>query len=256
MTTHSPPHRHASSLFSHHRRQRSTSYTSTRSSLSSGQQPPGSPVNFPIFQGTSAVPLHHTVALSTVLDIHRSFEETSRQNLSPYSSTSSSSQARPLSSSSSVSGDASVFGIDLEGAGNEDVEVRVFRYFLRLWDPEDTPPDRLLDALVEQDKAQFERAAIRHFLRRIDLWEASGETSQESRRSFFHRKKRRTVVGDEGQVGEQEGDEDDRLKEVTTREGLAQLLWILIRDPKEGLDVEVKEECREALSKRYNSKLC
>jgi hypothetical protein len=43
----------------------------------------------------------------------------------------------------------------------------------------------------------------------------------------------------------------DELKEVTTREGLAQLLWTLLHDREAGLAEGLKVECKEALRLKY-----
>jgi hypothetical protein len=79
-------------------------------------------------------------------------------------------------------------------------------------------------------------------------------------RSFFRRRRSRarSVAGKLGimKQGESNGvdadaDADDGLKEVTTREGLAQLLWTLVHDPEKPLGDKLEKEFDEALRVKY-----
>jgi hypothetical protein len=137
-----------------------------------------------------------------------------------------------------------------------DAEVRAFRYFLRMWD-RSFPPDRAFDEAIAPTRSQFEEAAMKHFFRRIALWNASEETVEASKRSLFRRRPRNRSIGGElsklwmVEQRRPEHETRDELKEVTTREGLAQLLWTLLHDREAGLAEGFKAECREALRTMY-----
>jgi hypothetical protein len=51
-------------------------------------------------------------------------------------------------------------------------------------------------------------------------------------------------------------DASDGLKEVTTREGLAQLLWTLVHDPEKPLGYMLEREFDEALRLKYGMTSC
>ena len=49
-----------------------------------------------------------------------------------------------------------------------------------------------------------------------------------------------------------EATQRDELKQVTTREGLAQLLWTLLNDQTNALCPELFEVCKEAVKAKYS----
>jgi hypothetical protein len=191
-----------------------------------------------------------------VLDVHQALE-LQQQQRTPTSSTSTSNSDRPTSSSSS-STSSDPFTLDFTDIPFPDAEVRAFKYFLRLWDPVNTAPDPDFDAAIQPQKRQFEKTAIKHFFRRISLWEESQEVGESMTRSFFRRRRSRarSVTGKLGMM-KKEGDTDgageasDGLKEVTTREGLAQLLWTLVHDSGNPLGDELEKEFSDALKVKY-----
>ncbi|CAG5186503.1 uncharacterized protein ALTATR162_LOCUS11601 [Alternaria atra] len=255
----------------HFGRHRSGSYLSRRASSSSSTTADtpsfinGQPR---IFQGTDAVPQNRKVTLQRVIDTHHALEL--KHGNSAQTPTSTSSDYRPTSSSSSMSSDP--FTIDFSDMSFPDAEVRAFRYLLRKWDPSTCTPDPAFDLAVttqqRDSKEKFEESAIKHFFSRVALWDASAEEKQASgmtRSIFFFRNRRsrrrrsraKSDVGrmlgvaeeEDGSKKEDEGLE--ALKEVTTREGLAQLLWTLVHsDESEGM-VRLREECMGALREMY-----
>ncbi|KAH7349135.1 hypothetical protein BKA66DRAFT_476952 [Pyrenochaeta sp. MPI-SDFR-AT-0127] len=127
-----------------------------------------------------------------------------------------------------------------------------------MWDPSATPdPD--FDHAIEPSKLEFEEAAIKHFFRRIALWHESEDMQKAAKGKLSwtaRRKGRRRAKSEIGKMwmvekGRQEHSSHDELKEVTTREGLAQLLWTLLHDPTAPLAPELFAECKEALRKKY-----
>jgi hypothetical protein len=217
-----------------------------------------SPVNIPIFQGTDAVTQNQKVALRRVLDAHQALELQNQQQTSgaTTSSTGTISSDRPTSSSSSISSDR--FTLDFTNIPFADAEVRAFRYFLHLWDPANVAPDPDFEVAIAPQKRHFEETAIKHFFRRVSAWEECQEARESMSRSFFRRRRSRakSVAGKLGMMKPDsgdgvDGDVSDGLKEVTTREGLAQLLWTLVHDPKKPLGEKLKEEFDEALRLKY-----
>jgi hypothetical protein len=230
-------------------RHRSNSNQSTRSP----SPPLQSPVNIPIFQGTDVVTQNQKVALSRALDVHLALE---MQQRTSGATTSTSSSDRPTSSSSSTSSDR--FTLDFPDIPFADAEVRAFRYFLRLWDPANVAPDPDFEIAIASQKRHFEETAIKHFISRVSAWEESQEARESMSRSFFRRRRSRarSAAGKLGMmkpqsVDEVDGDVSDGLKEVTTREGLAQLLWTLVHAPDKPLGGKLKEEFDEALRLKY-----
>ncbi|KAI8938235.1 hypothetical protein NX059_005896 [Plenodomus lindquistii] len=244
MTTASLPKRHASSLFHRHH-----SHRSTRSSDGDEQvdQHPR------IFEGTDAISTNRRVALQRVIEVHDALElRHSSSNEDPTSPSSTSSE-RPRSSSS-LSSDPFTFDfsdIPLSGA-----EVRSFHYFLRLWDPS-VPADREFDEAIAPNRRAFEEMAIKHFFRRIALWNASAEVTENMSRSVWRRRERSKSQLSKmwmTEMGRTEDSTRDELKEVTTQEGLAQLLWTLLHDPKKPLATGLLAECTDALKRMYGIK--
>lgn len=238
MATVSPPpkhERHASHLFHRHR---SDSFTRSRS-LELGQST--------TFEGTDAVPQNRKVALQRVIEVHNALEQ-------QHNAEASGNTSRPTSSASSISNDP--FTLDFSETPFPDAEVRAFRYFARKWDPSMTP-DPVFDEAIAPTRLQFEEAAIKHFFRRIALWNEDEEALEATRQRLTKRWRRKDKqesqllkmwMKEKEQAGENEKDD---LKEATTREGLAQLLWTLLHDPSEPLAPELNEEFKQALRKYY-----
>jgi len=199
-----------------------------------------------VFEGTDAVPTNRKVALQRVLEAYQALEAKSNQATTP---TSTSSEQRPTSSSSSISHDA--FSHDLSSLPIPNAEVRAFRYFQRMWDPSNAEwHDPEFDHVVGAWKAAFEETALKHFFSRVAMWDASLEARESMSRSIFHRGRRSRTKSDLSTMSAAAaaGDAEDPLKQATTREGLAQLLWTLLQDPKrplEGLQREVMIALKE-----------
>ncbi|KAF1945761.1 hypothetical protein EJ02DRAFT_319918, partial [Clathrospora elynae] len=234
------PKRHAS-LFHRHR---SNSRLSVRPAYPEQTNEPRR-----VFEGTDAVAQNRRVALQRVVEVHDALEvKYQSESSSPTTATSS---ERPTSSSSSISID--VFTTDFASIPFPDAEVRAFKYFLRMWDPSE-PSDPYFDTAIESSRLQFEEAASKHFFRRIALWNESEEVLEASRRKLFRRgEKEKSELGKLWMVekGRSEHGVRDELKQVTTREGLAQLLWTLLHDFQKPLAPEFFEECKEALKRKY-----
>ncbi|KAG9186028.1 hypothetical protein G6011_02584 [Alternaria panax] len=250
----------------HFGRHRSGSYLSRRSSSFSSATTPDTqpPSNAPprIFQGTDAVPQNRKVALQRVIDTHQALE---RKHSDAAQTPTSTSSDRPTSSSSSMSSDLFT-SLDFADMSFPDAEVRAFQYLLRRWDPNtySTPdPDFEAAIMTGPRKQKFEETAIKHFFSRVALWDASAQEKQEAgmtRSVFFfrnrQRRRRSRAKSDVGRMlgGPQEAEEKEdeglsALKEVTTREGLAQLLWTLVHT--DGEMVGLREECTAALKEMY-----
>lgn len=225
--------RHTSGIFHRHR---SDSLTRSQSL----EQPA-------IFEGTDAVPQNRKVALQRVIEAHNALEhqhqvETSRTT-------------RPVSPASSISSDQ--FTMDFNESPIPDAEVRTFKYFLRKWDPSSVSPDPRFEELIEPSKLQFEAAAVKHFFRRVVLWNESEEILQATKQRLASRWRKKDKqesqllkmwLVEKEQAG---GNTKDDLKEITSREGLAQLLWTLLHDTSQPLAPELKEEFTQALKKYY-----
>ncbi|CAN9439769.1 unnamed protein product [Alternaria alternata] len=156
------------------------------------------------------------------------------------------------------------FTIDFADMSFPDAEVRAFRYLQRRWDANTyCTPDPEFATAIAGRKEKFEETAIKHFFSRVALWDASAEEKQEAgmtRSVFFFRNRRRRRSRAKSDVsrmlGIPERDDKDKedealeaLKEVTTREGLAQLLWTLVHTDEELAGL--REECMGALKEMY-----
>ncbi|KAH9861594.1 hypothetical protein J1614_011345 [Plenodomus biglobosus] len=241
MTTMSQPKRNASSPM----RRRRSGYLSRRSSEEQLDQQPG------IFQGTDAVTQNRRVALQRVIEVHDALE-LKHQNELPITPTSTSSE-RPGSSSSVCS---DTFTIDFADLPFPDAEVRCFRYFVRRWDPS-VPTDAEFDQAIAPSRHQFEEMAIKHFFRRVVFWNASEEVKENMSRSMWRRRERPTSqLGTMWMTerGRTEYSARDELKEVTTQEGLAQLLWTLLYGFDKSLVPGLRAECTDALKRMYGMK--
>lgn len=150
------------------------------------------------------------------------------------------------------------FNVDFHDMPFTDTEVRAFRYFVRMWDRSATP-DPEFDAIINTSRVQFEEAAIKHFFRRIALWNESEDIQKPTKGRWGRDRKKREKESEMTQIGKmwaaekgrQEHSLADGLKAVTTREGLAQLLWTLIHDPSAPLAPELLAECTEAVKWKY-----
>lgn len=142
-------------------------------------------------------------------------------------------------------------------------EIRAFRYFLRLWDQNEAP-DHEFEQAVLQNKHHFEEAAVKHFFRRVALWherEEILEAAKKEKRKMFHwnsveknEKDNKLSKLWQQERTSQEHAGHDELKEVTTREGLAQLLWTLMHDGSSPLAPELVQEFRNAVKWSYGIK--
>ncbi|OAL51969.1 hypothetical protein IQ07DRAFT_598753 [Pyrenochaeta sp. DS3sAY3a] len=239
MTTISQPKRHTSELFHRHHSQRSVS----SQSLPQGQDMPVK------FQGTDAVEQNRRVAVQRIVEVHDALE-LSRQTSSAASDRS--------ASPSAISTDS--FTVDFNTIPFPDAELRTFRYFLRIWDPSSSS-DPEFDEAIRPSKRHFEETALKHFFRRIRFWHESEEMAKAAREKIGKEPKRRdkdreSALGRlwNAEKGRQEHALPDDLKEATTREGLAQLLWTLLHDHNAPLAPELLEECTEAVKKSYGIK--
>ncbi|KAA8626779.1 hypothetical protein PtrSN002B_008748 [Pyrenophora tritici-repentis] len=264
---------HSSKLSNHFSRHRSGSYLSIRSSnsttnlaLSPTSSPPSkptSPATWPLaahatntrFEGTDALPTNRKVALQRVIEAHQALEAKANQATTP---TSTSSDQRPTSSSSSLSPHHNendrdnAFAHNLNSIPLDNVELRAFRYFQRMWDPRNPAwRDEEFYAAIAPWRTAFEETALKHFFSRVAMWDASLEVRESMSRSIFQRPRRSRAKSDLSNISATtaaERDGDDELKKATSREGLAQLLWTLLQDPKgplEGLQREIMVALKE-----------
>jgi hypothetical protein len=225
MTTHMPK-RHHSLLRRHH---------STHSSKLNAQEDPN------IFDGTDSIAARKRAALSRVIEAHDALTAQNRSNAP--------------SPEQSVPEDP--FGFESLVTSLPNGEVRTFKYFLRKWDPSQYP-DEELEAAIEASRPQFEEAAIKHFFRRIALWNESEEIMAAAKQEMNNQAKlmRRSSLSKMWWKERARQDAEqvvrDELKQVTTREGLAQLIWTLVSDVSNPLVPDLYAECRDAVVKMYN----
>ncbi len=232
-------------------RHRSGSHLSTHSSFSTAEAPSCSDQSR-VFEGTDALPQNRKVALQRVIDAHHALDLRHVEAPTPTSTTSD----RPTSSSSSISHDR--FAIDFSDLPVANAEVRAFRYLLRKWDPRNYAPDPEFDQAIEDQKVNFGEAVMRHFFSRVALWDTTEEEKQSMSRSVFffkNRRRRSRAKSDASRIldvakSEPQDEGLDALKEVTTREGLAQLLWTLLHTD-ERMNKRLKVECTAALKEMY-----
>jgi hypothetical protein len=226
MTSHMPK-RHHSLLHRHH---------STRSSKTDLTPDPN------VFDGTDSITAHKRVALSRVIEAHDALAAQSRNN------------APRTEPSAPDDPSGSEFDSLLTSLPNG--EVRIFKYLLRKWD-HNQYPDPELEQAIAAFRPQFEEAAVKHFFRRITLWNESEEMMAAAKQGLQKDSKiiRRTSLGKmwwrERTRPDAEQSVRDELKQVTTREGLAQLLWTLLNDVSSPLTPELFEECKNAVKKMY-----
>lgn len=242
MTTIAPPNRTRGSSFLHRRHSSRLSVNSTRTDTSSHQS-----INHSIFEGTDTLVQNRKVALQRVVEAHEALELKAHSD----------ENTRDRHDSASIDG---ALEHDFYFTDLPDGEVRAFRYFLRKWD-RNTLPDTEFDLAVEQCKTQFEETTIRHFFRRIRYWDETEEVlqaaKQEVEKRSWRRKKDSMLTQmwlKEKERQEQEHNAHDELKEITTREGLAQLLWTLMHGGQEPLAPELFAECTHAVKRMYGIK--
>jgi hypothetical protein len=200
-----------------------------------------------LFEGTDAVPQNRKVAVQRIVEVHDALELKHQAELT--TDTQRIDSARISSDNLSMDFDA----IDLPHG-----EVRAFRYFLRKWD-HNASPDPEFDQAVQSSKLDFDEAAIKHFFRRTALWYESEEVLHTARKEMERelkkdRKRQRDSILGKLWMEERSNREHatgDELKEITTREGLAQLLWTLMHDPTAPLAPQFVAECTEAVKKKY-----
>lgn len=201
-----------------------------------------------VFDGTDAVTSRKKVAVSRVVE---AYDALRAENRSDSPTAEQSTPEDPFAFESLV--------VSLPNG-----EVRTFQYFLRKWDTRQHPDPEFED-LVSSWRPQFEEAATKHFFRRIALWNESEEImlalkqqkALESKNERGRRRHRSTSISkmwskERRRSSEHEGSVRDELKQVTTREGLAQLLWTLLNDQSDPLCPELFEICKEAVMKKYN----
>jgi hypothetical protein len=200
-----------------------------------------------MFEGTSAVPQNRKVAVQRVVEVHDALELKQQAN----------SADTQRKDSAHISNDH--LDIDFDVVDLPDSEIRAFKYLLRKWDHNERP-DPEFDAAVRSSEVDFDEVALRHFIRRVALWYETEETLQAMKKETERRLKkyrRRDMESALGRLlmkerrGSQERETTDELKEVTTREGLAQLLWTLMHDQTTPLAPELVAECTKAVRQKY-----
>lgn len=191
------------------------------------------------FEGTNAISSHRKVALQRVIEAHDALEIAHYGNPNP----------------TTLSTDEFDLSSTILSLSNG--ELRAFNYILRLWDPS-TPSDPDFDAAVAPSRLQFEEAATKHFFRRVVLWDldeeafmaAKNEIARNLRRNESEERNTRwKLLSKEKERNEYES--RDALKEVATREGLAQLLWTMLNDMRRPLAPGLGMECKEAVKRMY-----
>lgn len=198
-----------------------------------------------MFDGTDAVTAHKKVAVSRVVEAYDALRAENR------SSSPTAEQSTP----------EDPFAFESLVVSLPNGEIRTFRYFLRKWDHnKDQDPE--FEEAVSSWRSQFEEAALKHFFRRIALWNESEEIMQAAKRQKSmdlkngRRRDRASSLGkmwsrERGRPSDQENLRDE-LKQVTTREGLAQLLWTLLNDQTAPMCPELFEMCKEAVKAKYS----
>jgi hypothetical protein len=200
-----------------------------------------------VFEGTDAVTHNRKVAVQRIVEVHDALEAKHHEEAA---------SAGRTSDSTTMSSDA--FSLDFDLVELPNGEVRAFRYFLRLWD-ENECPDPEFDQAIRQNRSDFEQAAIKHFFRRLALWYESEEVLQAAKDEMKKRLKKDKKKAKDSQLGnlwlQERGRSEhsmcDELKEVTTREGLAQLIWTLMHDQTAPLAPELFTECTNAVKRKY-----
>jgi hypothetical protein len=198
------------------------------------------------FEGTEVVVQNQRVAVKRIVEFHSAMELQHQAE---------SKAEAQRNDSARMSSDC----LDFDAIDLHNGEVRAFWYLLRKWDREQSPEDPEFELAVEatETDSNFDEAAIKHFIRRVALWDESEEMMQATQRELEQRAKKDKKRGNESMLGKlwakERGSQDpsmhDELKQVTTREGLAQLLYALMRNPTAPLAPELFAECTEAVKK-------
>ncbi|KAH6643696.1 hypothetical protein C7974DRAFT_370908 [Boeremia exigua] len=199
-----------------------------------------------VFDGTDAVTAHKKVAVSRVVE---AYDALRAENRSSSPTIEQSTPEDPFAFESLV--------VSLPNG-----EVRTFKYFVRKWDPKQHADPEFEDA-ISSWRTQFEEAALKHFFRRIALWNESEEIMLAAKqqkamdRKNGRRRDRATSISkmwskERWRDSDNESGVRDELKQVTTREGLAQLLWTLLNDQTDPLCPELFEVCKEAVKAKYS----
>jgi hypothetical protein len=199
-----------------------------------------------VFDGTDAVTAHKRVAVSRTVEAYDALRAENRSN-SPTAE-----QSTP----------EDPFAFESLVVSLPNGEVRTFKYFLRKWD-HNQHPDPEFEEVISSWRPQFEEAAVKHFFRRIALWNESEEIMLAAKQQKAmdlkngRRRDRATSISkmwskERGRTSDSGISMRDELKQVTTREGLAQLLWTLLNDQAEPLCPELFEVCKEAVKAKYS----
>ena len=203
----------------------------------------GHPPN--VFDGTDAVTAHKKVAVSRIVEAYDALRAENRSN-SPTAE-----QSTP----------EDPFAFESLVVSLPNGEVRTFKYFLRKWDP-NQHPDPEFEEAVASWRPQFEEAALKHFMRRTALWNESEEIMLAAKQQKAmdlkngRRRDRATSISkmwskERGRTSP-EATQKDELKQISTREGLAQLLWTLLNYRTNPLCPELFEMCKEAVKAKYS----
>ena len=203
-----------------------------------------------IFEGTDTVRQKRTVAVQRVVEAHDALEIKRHTEMAA-------SMPSLSRSTSTISSDS--LRTEFSDMTLPDAEVRTFKYFLRMWDSS-TAADPEFDDAIQSSRSEFEASAIKHFFQRIASWEQGEDTQNAAKRTFLSRDARRrnkrkdkdaSELGRLWAVEKQEHIQKDELKEVTTREGLAQLLWTLMHDVQAPLAPGLFAETKDAVRRMY-----
>jgi hypothetical protein len=201
-----------------------------------------------MFEGTSAVIQTRKVAVQRIIEVHDALEL--KHQADAFADAQRKDSAHVYSDH---------LDLEFDIVGLPDSEVRAFRYLLRKWDHNENP-DPEFDSAVQSSELDFDEAATKHFIQRVALWHEAEETLQAMRRETerkLKKDKRRDMESALGRLlmkerrGSPERSTSDKLKEVTTREGLAQLLWTLMHDQTTPLAPELVAECTKAVRQKY-----
>lgn len=199
-----------------------------------------------VFDGTDAVTANKKVAVSRIVEAYDALRGENRSN-SP--TTEQSTPEDPFAFESLV-------------VSVPNGEVRTFKYILRKWDS-NQHPDPEFEEAISSWRPRFEEAATTHFFRRIALWNESEEIMLAAKQQKAmdakngRRRDRATSLSkmwskERGRPSDKDVSMRDELKQVTTREGLAQLLWTLLNDQTAPLCPELFEVCKEAVKAKYS----
>ncbi len=199
-----------------------------------------------IFDGTDTIRQKRIVAVQRVVEAHNALEIKRQGEMGA-------SMPSLSRSTSTISSDT--LRTEFSDLTLADAEVRAFKYFLRRWDSNTTQPDPEFDFAIESSRPEFEESAIRHFFQRIASWDESDEMQKAAKAKLreprWRKKKDTSELGKLWAVERQEHSVKDELKEITTREGLAQLIWTLMHDVQAPLAPRLLAESKSAVRRMY-----